>query len=507
MTHSIRARFGFSLFTNLSKAVITFGTGMLVARGLGPEQYGTMMFLLGTFAAIRQLLDMGSSSAIFTFLSQGYRSRRFVVWYFSWLGFQFLVTLMAVGLLFPTSWIELIWKGEQRSLVVFAFLAAYMQSTLWSIIQRMGESQRLTHRVQGVAVIVALVHFLLMSLAWWGGWLNVAMIFTLTIIEWMVAVTVIIKQLRFPESTDEIETPRSILAEFWRYCIPLIPYSWFGFAYEFADRWLMQTYAGSVQQAYYSVAYQFGAVAGIATTSILNIFWKEIAEAHHQNNQERASLLYRKVSRGLFFVAAAGAGFLAPWAEPILRLTLGEAYVGGDMTLAVMFFYPLHQSMGQIGGTMALATGRISPYVKMGMVFMASSIVVTYFVLATPGAPLPGLGLGSLGLAGKMVVMQIIQVNAMAYYLSRSLEIKFDWLFQPLAALACLAAGLLAYAVTHTLFDVGSQFWLVLLGAGLLYAVVVLLLVWLAPGLAGMERIDILAAANSGWWRLWRRAP
>lgn len=504
MTHSIRSRFGFSLFANLSKAIITFGTGMLVARGLGPEQYGTMMFLLGTFAAIRQLLDMGSSTAFFTFLSRRQRSRHFVGWYFAWLGVQFLVPLLAIGLLFPSAWVELIWKGEQRSLVILAFLAAYMQSVLWSIILQMGESQRLTRRVQGMAVSIALAHLLLMLMAWWGGWLGVRAIFWLTIIEWGVAVALIARHLRFPPQSDPPDTPKSVFDEFWRYCLPLIPYTWLGFAYEFADRWLLQTYAGSVQQAYYSVAFQFGAIAAIATSSILNIFWKEIAEAHHQNNRERVALLYRKVSRGLFFISAAGAGFLAPWAEDILRITLGAAYVGGAATLMLMFFYPMHQSMGQIGGTMAYATGRVAVYVKLGMAFMASSIVVTYFALADADAPLPGLGLGSLGLTGKMVVMQVIQVNALAWYLARSLEIRFDWLFQPAAALVCLAAGLLTYGVVHVMFDVGSQLWLAFVVAWLLYAVMLVTLVWWVPGLAGLGRADIVAAVAMGL-RLVRR--
>jgi O-antigen/teichoic acid export membrane protein len=501
---SIRSRFSFSLFANLSKAVITFGTGMLVARGLGPAQYGTMMFLLGTFTAARQLLDMGSSMAFFTFLSQRQRTRRFVGWYFAWLGVQFLVPLLAVGLLFPTAWVDLIWKGEERSLVILAFLAAYMQSVLWSVVLQMGESQRLTRRVQGVAVSIALLHLLLMLIAWWGDWLSVRAIFWLTIIEWSVAVVLIARHLRFTPQTDPPDTFRSVFAEFGRYCLPLVLYAWLGFAYEFADRWLLQTYAGSVQQAYYSVAYQFGAIAAIATSSILNIFWKEIAEAHHQGNRERVALLYRQVSRGLFFVAAAGAGFLAPWAEDILRITLGAAYVGGAGTLMIMFFYPLHQSMGQIGGTMAYATGRVAVYVKFGMVFMATSIVVTYFALASEDDPLPGLGLGSLGLAGKMVVMQLLSVNALAWYLARSLDIKFDWVFQPVAALACSGAGLLAYAVSHLLIDVGSHLWLALLASGTLYSMLMLALIGLAPSLAGLQRTDIATACTVGL-RLIRR--
>lgn len=495
MTKSIRSRFGFSLFANLSKAVITFGTGLLVARGLGPEQYGTMMFLLGTFTAVRGLLDMGSSTALFTFLSQRQRSRRFIAWYFGWLGVQFSLTLMVVGVLFPASWIELIWRGEQRQLVILAFLASYMQSVLWSVILQMGESQRLTRSVQGMAVTVALAHFVLMALAWWGGWLAIDTVFGLMILEWLIAVAVIARQLSFPTLPAESDTAKSVFNEFWHYCLPLILYSWLGFAYDFADRWLLQAYAGSVQQAYYAVAFQFGAVAALATSSILNIFWKEIAEAHHQKNHERVAMLYRRVSRGLFFVAATAAGFLMPWAEEILHLTLGAAYVGGASTLMLMFFYPLHQSMGQIGGTMAYATGRVGVYVKIGMVVMTSSIVVTYFVLANAAAPLPGLKLGSLGLASKMVVMQIISVNALAYYLSRSLGIPFDWLFQPVAALLCTGAGLLSYSLSHAVLTSGVVF-AQFVSAGVLYLLLIALSLYWLPWLVGMSRAELIGLVH-----------
>lgn len=469
---------------------------MLIARGLGPEQYGTMTFLLGTFTAVRQLLDLGSSTAFFTLLSQRQRSCRLVNWYLAWLGIQFLLTLIVVGIIFPAAWIELIWRGEQRTLVILAFFAAYMQSVLWSVMMQMGESQRLTRLVQGVAVAVAFIHFVVMAIAWWGGWLAVRTVFMLIIIEWMIALAIIAKQLRFPKADQETDTPGSIFAEFWRYCLPLIPYSCLGFAYEFADRWLLQTYSGNVQQAYYAVAFQFGAIVAISTSSMLNIFWKEIAEAHHQNNHERVAFLYRRISRSLFFVAAFGAGFLVPWAGDILRITLGPAYAGGTTTLMIMFFYPLHQSMGQIGSTLAYATGRLSGYVQIGMVFMAFSIVVTYFLLADAEAPLPGLELGSVGLAIKMVVIQIFSVNALALYLSRSLGIKFDWLFQFTTSLSCCVAGLLAYSVSDSLFDLSTQIVLAMPVAVFLYALLMLVLVVFLPSLAGLSKADLVKAAK-----------
>jgi O-antigen/teichoic acid export membrane protein len=471
---------------------------MLVARGLGPEQYGTMMFLIGTFAAIGQLLDMGSSTAFFTFLSQRQRSRRFVGLYFAWLGVEFLLPLLIVGVLFPSHWIDLIWNGEQRSLVILAFIAVHMQSAIWTVVLRMGESQRLTLKVQGIAVTVAIAHFLLIILSWWGDWLTIRTVFLLMIIEWTIAVTVTVKHFRFTQIAGRYDTHKNILLEFWNYCSPLIPYTWLGCAYAFADRWLLQNYAGSVQQAYYSVAYQFGAIAAIATSSILNIFWKEIAEAHELKNKERVIMLYRKVSRGLFCFAAAVAGFLIPWASDILRLMLGPVYVGGTTALAIMFLYPVHQCMGQIGGTMLYATGQVRAQVIGGMTFMATSIVISYFVLAPNDASIPGLGLGSTGLAGKMVILQFLQVNAVAYYLAHKLKIEFEWVFQPVISLAFLGVGFVAHGIALSIIGTSSVPWLSFLMSSIIYVIMLVTLISLFPSLAGINKADISVALAIG---------
>jgi O-antigen/teichoic acid export membrane protein len=331
-----------------------------------------------------------------------------------------------------------------------------------------------------------------MCWALWGEWLTVRWILILIAIEFCVAAVVTSIRLHFPLIADETDSLKEVATEFWRYCLPLIPYAWFNFAYVFTDRWLLQNYSGSVQQAYYSVAEQFGAIATLATASILNIFWKEIAEAHQHNNHERVALLYRRVSRGLFFVAAVVAGFLAPWADDILYISFGPAYIGGAATLMIMFFYPLHQSMGQIGATMAFATGHVAAYVKMGMATMTLSIIVTYFVLASTEAPLPGLELGSMGLAGKMVMIQIISVNALAFYLSRSLGVQFDWMFQPVATLLCMGAGLLAYSLSHALLVNGTVF-VQFATAGIIYILLTALSLYALPWLVGITRNELVS--------------
>jgi O-antigen/teichoic acid export membrane protein len=287
------------------------------------------------------------------------------------------------------------------------------------------------------------------------------------------------------------DTPQPLLLrQYIRYCLPLVPYAWVSFAYVFADRWLLQKYGGSVQQAYYSVGAQFSGVALIATTSILQIFWKEIAEAHHTGDSARTGALYRKVSRLLFLIGAVIAGFLYSWAQDLLRLILGASYINGALTLAIMFFYPVHQSMGQIGSTMLCATERVSLYVRLGIGAMLVSIVVTYLMLAPASAAVPGLGLGSTGLALKMVVIQLLQVNIVAFVIARTWKWPYDWGYQAVALLGCAMFGLLAHTIAA--YIAGGMFVPVQMAvAGAVYLALIGLFVYALPWLTGFTRAEL----------------
>lgn len=502
MTRSIRTRFAFTVGANLVRAVLSLVTGIVLARSLGPRSYGDMAFLSGTFVAVGQLLDMGSSSAFFTFLSQRPRSRRFVGWYAGWLAAQFLVPLLAIWLLFPARWVGTIWHGEERALVLLAFAAVFMQNTAWSIFQQAGESQRRTLFVQGVGVVAAAVQLLAFVLLWWLGALKLPAVFAVIAIEYLLASIVAHTGFSYAAAGDVDAAegrPSAVFNMYLRYCLPLIPYSWIAFAYVFADRWLLQTYGGGVQQAYYAVGAQYAGVALIAASSILRIFWKEIAEAHHRGDYERMGVLYRRVSRLLFLVGAAISGFFIPWTQELLRMLLGAAYVGGAATLAIMFIYPIHQSTGQITGTMLLATERVSLQVVLGIVFMVASMAVTYVVLAPRDAMVPGLGLASIGLALKMVVMQIISVNAVAFAIARIWKWRMDWVYQPVGLLSCVALGWIAEQVVQRV--VGGSLGLPLrLGlAGALYLPLIAGLVYTQPWLVGVTRDELVADVRRAW--------
>lgn len=485
------SRFIFTFGANVFKALVGFATGLLVARGLGPHEYGTLAFLLGTFIGIRQLLDMGASTAFFTFLSQRPRSRIYVARYLGWLVVvQFFVPLLLMGILFPDRSIELIWKGERRDVVLLAFVASFMQGSLWTAVVQMAESQRLTRWVQAIGVGITCAHFLAACLLWYFSELRLYWILLALAVEYFAASWLAGSRLTFETTSNATDTGVQMLREFRHYCLPLVPYSIASFGYEFADRWLLQNFGGSVEQAYYAVGAQFAGIAMIATSSILNVFWKEVAEAHHHGDMPTVAKLYRRVSRLLFLAGAAMAGFLIPWSESLLHFFLGEKYAEGATALAIMFLYPVHQSMGQIGGATLYATGRVKLQATSGLIFMIASIVASYFVLAPASAGIAGLGLASAGMALKMVVMQILVVNAIAYFISKSLHHPFDWLHQVVSLAIGGFGGWLSRELVHSvgtldLISLPAQ----MVVAGLVYLVYIAAILHALPWLADADRI------------------
>ena len=492
LTHSIKSRFAASLLANGFRSLLVFATGLLLARWMGPQDYGRFVFLMASFMAFRQLLDMGASSAFFTFLSRRTRSRNFVLLFWRWVILQFLVSLALVALILPGSTLSAIWLGESRGLLVLALVATFMQGTVWNIASQMAEASRETIRLQRLNSLVVLIHFGVVLALWWLERLALPLIFLALIIEWSIAGWLAARMYRRQDSGSgdaggSADTAGTVWREFLPYCLPMIPYTWLGFAHDFADRWMLQQWGGAAEQAYYGVAQQFAGVALLATTSIMRIFWKEISEAHHQGDTEKVKHLYDKVSKLLYFVSASMAGAAIPWAGDILQITVGDAYRSGVVTFMLMLFYPVMQSMGQICGTMLYATGQTKVQSVLGMIFMLISMLTAYFVLAPADAVVPGWGMASQGMAWKMVLLAFIQVNVLAWYIARKFGWNFLWYYQIGTLLICLVNGWLSWLIVSPVFGDLVPVLLQMSMSMVLFLAGVMVSLQVMPGLAGMS--------------------
>jgi O-antigen/teichoic acid export membrane protein len=489
---SISSRFAFSVVANLLRGGLAFTTTIIIARVLGPEVYGDYAFLLGSFVATMGLLSMGTSNAFQTFMSQKERGKMFVFSYAGWQLLQILLVLFVIGVILPTQWLDQIWLGHEKGIVLLAVAAVFMQQRAWQTMIQIGESRRLTHRVQRLNISIAAVHFVLVGGFWMGEMLSIRLIFGLILVEHLIFLFVACKVLFIFKLEGEPFDGRSVLREYGTYCTPLIIYSIVGFGCEFADRWMLQNFGGSKQQGLYEIGYRFGALSLLITASLLNIFWKEIAEAKEKGNLELMQKLYRKTSRFLFTLGVVIAGFLVPWSEEIILFLLGPSYVEGSSVLAIMLVLSAFASLAQINGSMLLASGKTKAHFAFGSIFMGLSIPCSYFILASEEAYLPGLQLGSLGLAMKMLLIVVLHVNVVSWWISRDHGWKFDWIYQGVSLGGSLGLGWLSFEVVETLNNVIPTGLFLKGGLTLiLYCGFAGVMIWRIPWVAGTSRQEI----------------
>jgi len=495
--NSIKARFGISIITNILRSGLSFITGMIIARNLGPENYGNYSFLIGSFIAIRQIVELGTSTAFYTFISQKTRSYNFYLYYIIWQLFQFLVVLLLITALFPDQLIAIIWKGHDRSLIAIAFISSFLINHAWHTVVSIGESLRKTIIIQLSNLFIAVFHLLFIYIAISVYTISVRNLLILIIVEYLFAIIITPYFLRNNEISKN-QKPDSklneIIKEYFVYCSPLVIFSVFSFIYEFSDRWLLQNYGGSVQQGYYAIAYKFTIISLIATTSMVKVFWKEIAEAYKQKNNKKIKRLYQKSTRILFFIGCVISCFLIPWSKNIVNIFLGSDYKYAWLPLSIMFCYPLHQSLGQITSVLFMAIEKTKEYVLISNIFLILSIPITYFMVAPSSAIIPGLGMGATGIAIKMVALQFININIQIFWLAKYFKWEFDWAYQLINISSLLILSYISKIICNTginILNVGTNIYLIIFLTGIIYFISVLSFLYYFPGLAGTSRKEM----------------
>jgi O-antigen/teichoic acid export membrane protein len=488
----LSARFGVTLVANIARTALSLATGLLIARHLGARDYGNLWFLLGTLTAVLQLLDAGASSAMFTMLSGRRNSRSVLTVYGAWLAAQLLLPLLVIAVLAPSDWVRAVWVGHSRARVVLAFAAAALMNQLWGVVVQMGEALRKTALVQSLAVTQSIVHLALVLAAVHGAWLTVDSVLVLLAAEYAAAILVLGPWLarRHLQASGPGASAGDTVRAFVRYCAPLGVYGAAGSAYDFADRWLLQRFAGAVHQGFFTIGDRVAAVSVLASRSVLNAFWSEIAAASAQRDDARLRRLYTSVSRSMYWIGAWFAGLAIPYSRQLLVWTAGPEYAPAWPILSLMLLVPVQQSLMQIGGVFLQATGRTRLFFTARMLMMLAALPLGYLLLAGPDQALPGLGFGAAGLAMKTLLVQGVGVVLQLSLIARAYHWPVDWSHQVTVVLMlggwALATKLLGVALAAALFG-GAPLAAAVLGAGT-YALGSLALSVRLPWLVGLTR-------------------
>ena len=213
-----------------------------------------------------------------------------------------------------------------------------------------------------------------------------------------------------------------MLKNYWIYIKPLAIYGMIASLYEFLDKWMMQSWAGAEQQGYLSVSQQIVAIALVVSTSILRVVWKEFSEAKELGDELRIRKIYSKISKIIIISTTLLIGFIIPWSLEIIRVTVGEEYLGMEYVLIFIWFYPLFQNIGQLDAILLNSTNVTKPNVIIGTVFIVLNLIMSVLLLM-PNSIVSELS-AARNIALKMVVLQCIQTYVRNIFVCKKYSLK-----------------------------------------------------------------------------------
>lgn len=503
---SLRKRYSFKLGANLTGLPISLVAQSLIARGLGPVSYGDFNFLTNFFNQAVGLFDSGTSLGFYTKLSQRQREETLVKFYWS---FTFIVAVLlavVLALIYLFKQGDIVFPNQQLRYVELAFVWGLLT---WSsqIVSKMVDAYGLTTGGEIIRAVQKFFSLILVLGLFYTKLLNLTNFFYynyIIIIALCLGWYFVLKKNGiplFPRVKLHRAQVKEYVREFYEYSGPLVTYSLVGMVVGILDLWLLQRFAGSVQQGFYALSFKVSAICLLFTSAMTPLLTREFSVAFGSKNLGEMRKLFGRYIPLLYTVAAVLSVFLAVHANEVTLLFGGSAFQKASLPMTLMVLYPIHQTYGQLSGSVFYASGQTRLYRNIGITTMLGGLFFS-FVLLAPNS-MYGLDMGALGLAIKMLLIQFIGVNIQLFFNARFLSLSFKRYFLHQVATVALL-GAIAFA-SRAVFDfIPLQLVFSFLLSGILYVILTAVMLFIFPQTIAISREEQKKYVRLALTRLFR---
>lgn len=476
----------------VTRSVIVAGLSMVslpvVTRSLGAEHYGIFNYLKTIFQSIIGFFDV-FTSAFYPKISKRPGDGgiiKFVALYDSVL---FLLTFIMLFLLFISGKVESVLTIQSVTITYSVLLFVWLMlisDKISKYLDALGETI--------VNEIILLIRRLILTfglvLLFYTHKLNLMTYLHIQNITLIVFLVVFLGfAAKYYNKDEKISSVKEIAKEFKSFSMPLFWAGVVGIFINLADRWLLQIFGGSTAQGYYSFGINLSVIAFLLTSSATPLLYREYSIAHENNDKDRLKYLFSKFPPFFYVITATIACYLVmhgDWLAPIIG---GGDFKDSALPVMLLGLAPLHQTYGQMSGSLMTATDRTREYGGISMFIDIVGLPVTYLLLAPE--QYGGLNLGATGLAIKLVTLQILAVNIQIWYSTRYLGIGMSKFIthQVLVALLFLFFAYIGKSIVGLFLGFGI---VALLSSGVLYLSLVFTIIFIFPSLVIMTRSELL---------------
>ncbi len=497
ISDSLQKRYSYKLVTNLVALIFNIIIMSIVPRGLGPKVYGDFNFLTNFFSQLVGFLDAGTSTAFYTKLARRPRETGLVSFYFYFTMALALIILLFLSLTHVTELYVRIWPGQK---IIYIYLAAGWGIMTWAVnvlnmmadaygLTVPSEKMRILQKVLALLLILSL--FMLGKLGLWQffGYHYSILLFMAGAFIWLMNKKI------WSDSKGHIliaaSQIRHYAIEFYRYSNPLLVCSALALVTGIFDRWLLQVFSGSVQQGFYSLSYQVGTVCFLFTSAMTPLLMREFSISFGKNDIQEMGRLFQRYVPMLYSIAAFFSCFIVFQAEKVVSIMGGQQFTGALAAVMIMAFYPIHQTYGQLSASVFFASGQTVLYRNISIFFLLAGLPITYFLIAPTDQM--GLNAGAIGLALKMVFLNMVGVNIQVFYNTKLLNLRYwRYLSHQLVCVGCLlAVAAVSGMISDKIIVIKDSIFIGFLFSGILYTAGVIALAFIQPWIMGLNRKDM----------------
>lgn len=423
--NSLKKRYVVKLLASIVNAIIGAIIIAIVPKALGPVAYGQFIFLQKFYSNLIGFWDMGSSLAFFTKLSARNNRKELISFYFLYSFIVFIIVLGLVIFCLYFNFKEFIIPDISSKYVILAFFVGFF-TWITNIFIKISDAYALTvsvelikiaHKIISLAILFFVIYQLSFDLELYYYYQYFIVSFFLVVVLILFVrkrifstSLLIIRDIKFKE----------LIKEFLSYCHPLVVYSILSIIVGFLDIWLLQKVSGSEQTGFYGLAFALASMCFLFTKSMTSLITREFSKSYAEIDLRNMRKLFFRYIPMLYSIAAYFSVFIAFQSENVLTIFTDEKFKNAYLALVILSFYPIHQTYGQLSGSIFHATGKTALYRNIALFTQPLGLLISFVLLYI-------YEFGATGLATKMVIIQFIGINIQLYFNAKLLRFNMKY--------------------------------------------------------------------------------
>ena len=478
-------------------------TELLIPRLVGVSDYGSFVYIRDTFFNITNSLDMSFSEAFYQ-ISSKYPKNYSIVIFQSCLILLILLILFFfnIGLFLFPSLLDLIFPTQIFYHVSLGSLLAF-SIYLVSNITFFSDSKKLTVYLELIKIICV---FVMSFVFYYFFSLENISIDTIYILFTAFNLLIFISTIFYFESKFGLINKLSITKKIFffykkkylEYSLPLLQANIFVFLFVIFDRWFLQVLYGNIEQAFIGFAFRIMMIITVLISSFYPIYRQQLADFFSNRNETKLKKSFKKIYL-LFSLATFFSFFLIFNLNKIL-IFFGDDFNDGFYVILIMLLYPIHQVFGQSADAILLSFEKTKLFKNLRIYLTLFGFILTYIFVAPTDLLLPGLELGAMGLALKMVLGQFIDVHFRLFYSCKIVGLNFIELIKKEFSIIFLISSfyfIINFIINH-LFgsNISNNIYIDIFISGIIYFILTILFIIIFPSIISCKRSDFQFLLN-----------